>query len=103
MVTFLSSEAASAAAAAGEVWSKNTSLYPIKSPMNGKLKTVAFQYDKDILCQIEYDDSSERSPLPAGTDKLIAVYNVTGIADFSSEAVAKGISSTPKVRESPHR
>ena len=54
---------------------------------------MAFQYDKDILCQVEYEDAN----LPAGTDKLIAVYNVTGIADFSSEAAAKGISTLPKV------
>lgn len=54
---------------------------------------MAFQYDKDILCQVEYEDAN----LPAGTDKLIAVYNVTGIADFSSEAAAKGIATLPKV------
>ena len=42
---------------------------------------------------MEYEDAN----LPAGTDKLIAVYNVTGIADFSSEAAAKGISTLPKV------
>ena len=79
--------------AAGSEWNKFTKLYPAKSALNSKLKTVAFQYDKDILCQVEYDDAN----LPEGTDKLIAVYNVTGIADFSSEAAAKGISSLPKV------
>ena len=74
-------------------WNKKTKLYPVKSSLNSKLKTVAFQYDKDILCQVEYEDAN----LPAGTDKLIAVYNVTGIADFSSEAAAKGIATLPKV------
>lgn len=89
---------AEATAEEGEgVWRKSTTLYPSKSAMNFKLKTVAFHYDKDILCQIEYDDGDKGTPLPAGTDKLIAVYNVTGIAAFSSEAAAKGVTALPKV------
>eukprot|EP01035_Chromulina_nebulosa_P030583 gene30583-40644_t len=87
------SEASTDESAGQTEWNKKTKLYPVKSSLNSKLKTVAFQYDKDILCQVEYEDAN----LPAGTDKLIAVYNVTGIADFSSEAAAKGIATLPKV------
>ena len=36
---------------------------------------VAFNYVSDILCKIEYDDEAT---LPVGTDKVIAVYNITG-------------------------
>ena len=74
-------------------WHRQASLYPRKSLVPSKAKTVAFQYDKDILCRLEYDDEI---PLPAGTDKLIAVYNVTGISDFAKETAAKGLGS-PKV------
>ena len=42
-------------------WRKSTTLYPSKSAMNSKLKTVAFHYDKDILCQIAYDDGEKVS------------------------------------------
>merc|ERR1712127_1017094 len=35
-----------------EVWHKETSLYPALSPVPAKPKTVAFLYDKDILCQL---------------------------------------------------
>lgn len=36
----------------GEGWSKSTLLYPYKSLL-GKQKTVALNYDKDIVCRIE--------------------------------------------------
>lgn len=37
--------------------------------------TVAFPYANDILCKIEYD---AESALPPGTDRVLAVYNITG-------------------------
>jgi hypothetical protein len=39
------------------------------------LPTVAFPYANDILCKIEYD---AESALPPGTDRVLAVYNITG-------------------------
>ena len=45
-------------------WSKQTPLYPRLSTAPSKTKTVAFSYDKDILCKIEYDDDQS---LPEGT------------------------------------
>ena len=59
---------------------KQASLYPRLSPVPAKTKTVAFTYDKDILCKIEYDDDI---PLPAGTHPLVAVYNITGMLILS--------------------
>lgn len=58
-----------------EVWEKFTSLYPRKSSVPSKSKTVAFQYSDDILCKLEYDDDVK---LPEGTEKILAVYNITG-------------------------
>merc|ERR1711998_691245 len=74
-------------------WSKQTPLYPRLSSIPSKTKTVAFNYDKDILCKIEYDDDQ---PLPEGTSKLLAVYNITGVADFAKETESKGLGQ-PKV------
>jgi hypoxia up-regulated 1 len=62
------------------VWSKFTALFPSGSAMPSKTKTVAFQHDRDISCQLEYDDSES---LPAGTHSLIASYNITGVAAFA--------------------
>ena len=47
----------------GEEWSKQTAIYPRLSAVPSKAKTVAFNYDKDILCKIEYDEDSK---LPEG-------------------------------------
>ena len=51
-------------------WSKQTPLYPRLSSIPSKTKTVAFNYDKDILCKIEYDDDQ---PLPEGTFIFIII------------------------------
>merc|ERR1711871_660008 len=79
----------------GEEWTKMTPLYPRKSNVPSKVKTVAFNYDKDILCRIEYDQDAD-TPLPIGTDRLLAVYNITGIAEFAKETESKGLGQ-PKV------
>lgn len=78
----------------GEVeWSKQTAIYPRFSAVPSKAKTVAFNFDKDILCKIEYD---EESHLPEGSSKLLAVYNITGVAEFAKETESKGLGQ-PKV------
>lgn len=77
------------------VWTKFTSLYPSGSGMPSKSKTVAFTYDQDISCRIEYDEN-QAAPLPAGTDALIATYNITGVAAFAKEHESKGLGA-PKV------
>lgn len=76
-----------------EVWEKFTSLYPRKSSVPSKSKTVAFQYSDDILCKLEYDDDVK---LPEGTEKILAVYNITGISEFAKESANKGLGQ-PKV------
>eukprot|EP00595_Chromulina_sp_UTEXLB2642_P002829 CAMPEP_0196761474 /NCGR_PEP_ID=MMETSP1095-20130614/726_1 /TAXON_ID=96789 ORGANISM="Chromulina nebulosa, Strain UTEXLB2642" /NCGR_SAMPLE_ID=MMETSP1095 /ASSEMBLY_ACC=CAM_ASM_000446 /LENGTH=901 /DNA_ID=CAMNT_0042111073 /DNA_START=170 /DNA_END=2875 /DNA_ORIENTATION=- len=76
-----------------EVWSKQTIVYPVKSAIPGKTKTVAFPHNKDIACRLEYDESSD---LPTGTNPLIAEYNITGIAEFAKETASKGL-GVPKI------
>lgn len=77
-----------------EAWSKYAQLYPVKSLIPGKTKTVAFQYDQDIVCRLEYDNSSVL--LPPGTGQLIAEYNITGVAAFAKEHAHKNLGA-PKV------
>jgi len=76
-----------------DVWQKETSLYEAFSSVPSKAKVVAFPYDKDILCRLEYSNDQQ---LPIGTDNLIAVYNITGIESFAKESESKGL-GTPKV------
>jgi hypothetical protein len=78
-----------------EAWSKHTALFPAKSQVPSKTKTVAFHYDKDIMCRLEYD-VDEANPLPEGTHPVIGVYNITGVAEFAKETVEKGLGE-PKV------
>ena len=56
-----------------EIWAKQTTLYPRKSQIPSKPKTVAFNYDKDILFKIEYD---EESVAETGKIKKYLVYCV---------------------------
>jgi len=86
-----------AAAAAETAWTKFTSLYPAKSTLSSKTKTVAFQYGQDISCKIQYDTEAAEGgiPLPQGTSPNIAAYNITGVAAFARENDA-GL-GTPKV------
>jgi hypoxia up-regulated 1 len=48
------------------------------------------------LCRIEYDSTAGGNPLPEGTSSLLAVYNITGIAEFAEENSGKGLGA-PKV------
>lgn len=48
-------------------WSKYTSLYPAQSPLPAKSKTVAFHFDRDIVCQLEYAASAQGAAFREGT------------------------------------
>ena len=37
-----------------EAWSKQTEIYPAKTPLPPKIKTVTFPYDQDIVCSLQY-------------------------------------------------
>jgi hypoxia up-regulated 1 len=99
-----SSEKAATEASAGttvegeaipEVWSKSVELFPRKSVIPSKTKTLTFPYDKDILCRVML---TENEHLPRDTGTLLAMYNITGVADFSKETAAKyPNASAPKV------
>ena len=76
-------------------WEKSANLFPRKSVVPSKIKTVAFQHDQDILCKIEYDAATEPI-LPEGTNSLLAEYHITGITAFAKESQEKGLPA-PKV------
>lgn len=79
-------------------WTKRATLFPRKSPIPSKVKTVTFSHDHDIVCRLEYEvDGVTENLLPAGTSHVIALYNVTGIAQFVQENAAKGVVGSPKV------
>lgn len=90
-------ETAAAAAAVEEpAWSKFTSLYPKKSLYASKTKTVAFQHDQDIACQLEYDATND-DVLPEGTHPVLARYQISGIAKFAKDYAEKAPGVLPKV------
>lgn len=85
----------------GGEWKKQTGLYMSKAAVPAKPKTVAFQHDQDIVCRIEYDASTapgdlRGDALPLGTSPLLAVYNITGIAEFAEENSDRGL-GPPKI------
>ena len=44
-------------------WSKHTALFPRRSPVPAKMKTVTFAHDKDIICRLEYDTDEATTQL----------------------------------------
>merc|ERR1711871_1402881 len=73
-----------------DYWEKQTSVFPAKSPIPSKTKTLAFNHDNDILCRIEYETHHKDVP------PLLGVFNITGISEFAKDTVAKGL-GVPKV------
>lgn len=69
-----------------EKWNKHVSIYPAGSAVPSKVKTVAFQHDTDLICRVQYDSPNE---LPPGTNPLITVYNISGVAGFTKESKLK--------------
>jgi hypoxia up-regulated 1 len=78
-----------------EIWSKHTSLFPPRTAIPAKIKTVAFQHTEDVLCRLTYDDTDEIPFLP-GIDRTIGVFNISGISEFSKEVADKGLGE-PKI------
>lgn len=71
-------------------WSKQTNLYPIKSVLSGKSKTLAFQYDQDILCRVEMDDGSHYNHSDDGyylRRLLRCFYYIDGSSTVSSSTI----------------
>merc|ERR1711871_1278808 len=75
-----------------DYWEKQTSVFPAKSPIPSKTKTLAFNHDNDILCRIEYENEDNLTDMPP----LLGIFNITGISEFAQDTVAKGL-GIPKV------
>lgn len=83
---------------ASGAWHKRATLFKSGAKQTSKPKTIAFQHDADIVCELAYDDPDS---LPPGTPTTIAMYDVTGIADFAAEMSKQNTSGTlqrPKVQ-----
>ena len=82
-----------------EEWSKKATIFKAMGKFGIK-KTLAFTHDKDVFCEVDYDDVAEDADpslsLPQGTEKTLERYNVTGIAAFAAEMEEKGLGK-PKV------
>ncbi|KAJ8598827.1 hypothetical protein CTAYLR_010699 [Chrysophaeum taylorii] len=75
-------------------FSKRATLFKAGAKLNGKPKTIAFQHDFDVDCELAYDD-----PPPLDVPRSIARYNITGIATFKADLISKNnISARPKVQ-----
>jgi len=75
-----------------EPWQKSATLFKSFGKVGIK-KTIAFSQDKDVHCQLNYEDDDI---LPKGTQLSIAKYNISGISQFASELAQKGLGK-PKV------
>jgi len=73
-------------------WNKHATVFKLGSKLGSK-KTIAFSYEKDVHVSIDYEESDS---LPIGTGLSIEQYDVSGIAEFAKEMVAKDL-GTPKV------
>jgi len=75
-----------------EKWSKQATVFKAFGKIGVK-KTIAFTHDRDVACELDYENSEL---LPVGTDTALERYNITGVADFAKEMEAKGLGK-PKV------
>ena len=79
-------------------WHKRATLFKQGARLGAKPRTIAFHHEADIVCELAYDDDAE---LPEGTQKTIALYNISGIAAFAAEMAkqnASGALPRPKVQ-----
>lgn len=90
----LSGGKAAEAASDDDSWVKQTELFAAKSSIPSKVKKLSFPHDRDILCTVEYTDPAA---LPPGVSPVIAVYNITGVADFAKDTASKNL-GLPKVQ-----
>ena len=74
-----------------DAWQKNASLFKRgAAKYGGKAKTIAFQHDADLTCELLYEDESGGS---------ITLYNITGIAQFAKDmAHVNATTAKPKVQ-----
>lgn len=78
-------------------WSKRSTLFKPYNNMNS-VKKITFKHDQDFVAHLQYEASA---PLPEGTDRRLASYNITGLANFTASKADLGL-GTPKVHLSFH-
>jgi hypothetical protein len=84
------------AAAPGKPWSKRSSLFKVYNALDS-VKRISFSAARDLRATLFYENATAGSPaLPAGTARVLALYNVTGLDALMANATvaARGV---PKV------
>jgi hypoxia up-regulated 1 len=71
---------------------KSATIFKANSKIGVK-KTIAFTYDQDVHCSLDYADPDM---LPKGAKKELQRYNISGVAAFAKEMEEKGLGK-PKV------
>ena len=68
------------AATSTKAWSKRSSLFRAYNPLES-VKRISFPAERDLRATLFYEatPSTGAAPLPEGTNRVLAVYNVTGI------------------------
>lgn len=72
----------------GEVWGKEATIFPSFGKMGVK-KTIKFKHDQNVACALDYDP--EETLLPAGSERALTRYKVTGVDEFAKEMAEKGL------------
>ena len=75
-----------------EPWSKEATIFKSFGKMGVK-KTIAFTHDRDVHCALDYVESDL---LPKGADRALDRFNITGVEEFATEMLEKGLGK-PKV------
>jgi hypoxia up-regulated 1 len=76
-----------------EAWSKSAVIFKANGKVGVK-KTIAFTHDRDIVCGLDY--TKEDVNLPAGTERSLERYNITGVTEFAKKMAEKDLGK-PKV------
>ena len=83
----------SGAAGAGKAWSKRSSLFKPYNHLES-VKRITFPCDKDLRANLFYEATAAASsegaaatnmPLPEGTSRVLAFYNITGIEKLAAD------------------
>lgn len=82
-----------------DAWKKQTTVFPAKTALSVKPRTVAFNYNKDISCDIVVDSSDENNIVSfsenaddgaEGGHPLLASFSISGIEQFVADMEEKG-------------
>ncbi|KAG5182248.1 heat shock protein 70 [Tribonema minus] len=72
---------------------RSVPLYAVNAPVSAR-KAITIKHTRDLRANVTYADANPY--LPAGTQTMIASFNITGVEKFAAETLADGL-GVPKV------